>query len=78
MNAQEARQKAKEFNTNATNSQYSDVKAEINEKVKKGKYECKYYDSLRKDVKKKLEAEGYKINEFDGGQRDGMTITITW
>ncbi len=78
MNAHEAREKAKAFNTNATNSQYADIKAVINEQVGKGKYECKNYNSLRKDVKDKLEAERYKINQFNGGQRDGITVTITW
>ena len=36
----------------------------------------KYYDSLLKGVNNKL--EGYEISSFDGGQRDGITVTITW
>ena len=37
MNAKEARQKAYEINTAKTNSQYAEIKADIDEEVGKGK-----------------------------------------
>jgi len=76
MNAQEAKLKAHRVNVDTTNSQYSDIQARISKAVKEGKYETFMYESIIKDVKEKLEFEGYEIT--DNFTRNETTITISW
>ena len=77
MNAQEAKLKAHRVNVDTTNSQYSEIQARISKAVKEGKYETFIYESIIKDVKEKLESEGYHVSENENF-RNETTITISW
>ena len=78
MNAKEARQKAYEINTAKTNSQYAEIKADIDEEVGKGKYKCFHYKPILPDVRTKLIEEGFKFGSEFSSQKDGTTIEICW
>ena len=76
MNAQEAKLKAHRVNVDTANSQYSIIQDKISKAVEKGEYRTFMYESIKKDVKEKLEFEGYEIT--DNFTRNETTITISW
>lgn len=76
MDATVARETAKQVNLSETNSQYSEVKAEIKEAAYKGEFKTYYYDSLKSGVKERLEEEGYKLQY--SSYRNETTTTISW
>lgn len=76
MTAQEAREKAKQVNTNKFNSQYVHIHSKIAEAVKKGEYSFFYYETINADVSQKLVQEGYSITNQD--DHDGILIKIDW
>lgn len=77
MNAHEARRKATIVKTKEIDSQYADIKHRIDLAVADGKYETYFYESLIKDVKLKLQVEGYKVCDYSGGMNETNT-TISW
>jgi len=83
MNADEARRKALEINTNAINSQYAEIKKRISkavlgsETVSGGKYQLFVYEYILPDVQTKLESEGFIIGDNTGRYND-TTIKISW
>lgn len=76
MDANEARRIAFEYNTNAAESQYSDIKTEIDKAAKSGKYFIWIMGYLDNDVHIKLEREGYSIKSQS--HRNETETKISW
>ena len=79
MNAKEARAYALNITHGSQQKQYEEVKKLIVTAAEKGEFTCHYYNkSLIVAVDTQLREEGYEISSYDGGQRDGITVTISW
>jgi len=77
MNAQEARNMAKEKNTNAANSQYARAQESITKAAKSGLYECWLYERMLDDVRLKLTTEDYKVGTNQSERNEDMVL-ISW
>lgn len=77
MNAQEAKLRAHRVNVDAANSQYSIIQDKISKAVMKGEYRTFMYESIKKDVKEKLESEGYHVSDNENF-RNETTVRISW
>lgn len=76
MNAQEARDAAFQYNVTAATSQYTQIMAKIEQEAKRGNYVCYYYESLRKDVLDKLNADGFGVRDYS--YKNETKIIISW
>jgi hypothetical protein len=77
MNAHEAREKAKAFNTDKTNGQYARAMKAIETSASQGKYETHIDITLNEDATAALQAEGFNVKTVDD-QRDGSFTIIKW
>ena len=78
MNAEEARAKALSINQGVNKKQLANIEVCIENAVAIGEFKNHYYKPLLPGVKASLEEHGYDVSEYNGGQRDGITITIEW
>lgn len=77
MDAKEARKKALSITGKKERDQYDALKTVIELAVDKGELFARTYTPIMPSVKRKLEEEGYDVEEhYD--QRDGTTNTISW
>lgn len=76
MNAKEARDKAYKFNTSTANSQYAEIKKLIDKNCSIGGYEFWTDMSIKSDVVKKLQDEGYEITY--NSHRNEESYKIKW
>jgi len=76
MNAQEARELALDVKTSSLEVQYLQIQNEIKRYAKDGKFECVWYDAIIIGVRKRLEAEHFKIETCGG--RNEYNTTISW
>ena len=77
MNAKEARTRALEVNTDVNDSQYAIIKKMIKTEVECGNYHTYVYVYIKPDVQKKLESEGFNIENLESF-RNETTIKISW
>ena len=77
MNAEEARLRAYQANTDASDSQYADIKKTIERYAGGGYYSFYYSSNLKDDVKKKLTEEGFKVGRTSTGRNEYST-EISW
>ena len=77
MDAKEARRKALSIVETKNTNQLCEIRQLIEKAVKNGQFQINYYYELYVDVKSRLEADGFSIEDFSN-QKDGPTITIKW
>lgn len=78
MNAAQARKKATEISSRDTDDRYVAIKAMIQIAVEKGELSCCVYNKpIKKEVKKKLESEGYEIGPTETDRNETFTL-IKW
>jgi hypothetical protein len=77
MDAKEAHAKAKERNTNVSDSQYARAKKQIEKYALDGKYQCWFYEKILDDVRVKLTLEGFQVGN-NQSDRDGTMAEIKW
>jgi hypothetical protein len=78
MNAAQARKKATEISNRDTDDRYVAIKAMIQQAVENGEFSCYVYNiPIKKEVKKKLENEGYKV-EPTQSDRNETSTEIKW
>lgn len=78
MNAKEAREKATSLENEKIYKQLQEIQQEIEKRVKEARLEAHYYEKVHFKVIEQLKHDGYTVTEFDGGQREGYTLTIKW
>ena len=78
MNAEEAKLKAYQVNTDASNSQYAVILKLIERYATGGYYTCTYSGAVVKDdVRKKLTEDGFSVSKTQSDQNEYYT-EISW
>ena len=78
MNAQEAREKARQIREQKENKEYTFVKRKIEEAVSKGELSVVIYEKISEVITLKLRKEGYTISSSTD-TKDLSTVTyINW
>lgn len=77
MKANEARQRADEFNTSEANAAVSKALNAIETAVANGKYDVTIYERLPAPAVNMLEKDGFKVSEFSDPRGEDST-TISW
>lgn len=77
MKAAEARSIAKQKNTASDSKAMAAALSAIKKSAEAGSYSACVYERLTEDAKTKLQADGYKLREWDD-QREGYGCEITW
>ena len=76
MRAIEAREKALSVINDSIRYQLKEIYTRIIDAVGRGEFKTYYYEYLLEGVKKKLQEDGYSVEECD--LRNEVTITISW
>jgi len=76
MKASNARRLADTVNRENANSQYNKVHRSIDEAAKAGKYECFFYEHIKKEVGSILISEGFTFTT--NSYRNETTVVIKW
>jgi hypothetical protein len=77
MNAEEAKLKAYQVNTDASNSQYADILKLIERFATGGYYTCTYSAVVKDDVRKKLTEDGFNVSKTQDDRNEYYT-DISW
>lgn len=76
MTAKEARELASSFVEPIDGKSLAAVKAAIEKAAKKGEFHAFYYETVRSPVHKRLEEEGYELEEYY--ERNDYMLKIKW
>lgn len=77
MIADQLKQKATDFLTNDTDSQYAEILELCDKEAGKGEFEMWYYKNIKAAVREKLESEGIKVGETQFERNETLT-KISW
>jgi hypothetical protein len=77
MNATEARISAQKINEDRINASYKSAKEQIEYAASQGKFEITFYDDLPEGTSKRLELEGFKVQNVNTGINE-YGWEITW
>lgn len=77
MIAEQLKQKATDFLTNDTGSQYGEILSLCEKAAAKGEFEVHYYKNIREQVREKLEAEGLVVGKTSFHMNETLTH-ISW